>query len=87
MAVTARFGSAILRDLFLTKQLVTGHIQIMAGPGSPITVGAGRRSTTVAGPIRMNTAGSGFQVTNGLLPGFAGAAAATITAGRHWLQV
>jgi len=55
--------------LCLIQQRVTGHSQIMAGPGYLIIPGDGPHSTTVDGIMIIIMAGYGSRIMNGVLPG------------------
>ncbi len=72
MELTERYGYQMYADLNLTKQAATGLIQITAGHGFQIIIGAGRHFTMAAGLMKEGMAGIGFRVMNGLLPGLHG---------------
>ncbi len=64
----------------------TGSGQITAGPGYPIMIGDGHRSTMADGNLIHNMDGSGYQDTFGLLHGSNGAGAEVMPVGHRCRQ-
>ena len=62
----------------------TGYTATKAGPGLPITPGAGLLSIMAAGSSRTGMDGCGFPDRNGPPPGLAGGTVPIIMAGRLW---
>ena len=70
--------------LFLIQLTDTGYFRIMAGPGLPISNGAGLLSIMDAGAIITHLDGFGCLIMNGGLPGLTGGKPMAITAGHQW---
>lgn len=75
------------QTLFLIQLKVNGYIPTMAGRGHQITNGDGRLSITDVGISTIITAGSGYQVMNGVLHGFPGEVPMVIMDGNQWNPV
>lgn len=68
-----RYGYIMNPILNLITLMAIGNIPIMAGHGNLIMIGVGLPSITEGGNMTLITAGCGYRVTSGHLPGLAGA--------------
>ena len=85
--ITDMSGSPMkLKDSILMAQVAIGYLQYLAGPGSLIIHGAGRRFTMDGGTMTLTTGGFGFPVMNGARHGSPGEDVIIIMDGHPWVR-